>query len=128
MKIHHLIAIAGLSAVLTAPAAAQSIKKVGDDIHHTLKGAGNAVKGGAKDVGDATHRTLQKAGNDTKGGLARTTGIHKVGGSVGAAAEDVSRAGKHVGRSAKRSVKKGSNSAHGELKETGREVKAKIPE
>ena len=123
MRIHHLIALAGLSAVLAAPAGAQSIKKVGDDIHHTLKSAGNGIKGGAKHVGDATHRTLKKAGNDTKGELARTTGIHKVGGSVGEAAEDVSRTSKHIGRRGKRSLKRNSNKAHRELKEEGRDAK-----
>ncbi|HEY5060542.1 MAG TPA: hypothetical protein VII52_03350, partial [Gemmatimonadaceae bacterium] len=85
MRIHHLIAIAGLSAILAAPATAQTIKKVGDDIHNTLKKAGNETKAGAKEVGDATHNALKKAGNGTKTTLGKATGVHKIGGSVGAA-------------------------------------------
>lgn len=126
MRIHHLIAIAGLSVVLAAPATAQTIKKVGDDIHNTLKKAGNETKAGAKDVGDATHNALKKAGNGTKTTLGNATGVHKVGGSVGAAAGEVSRAGKSVGRSAKHTVKKSSNAAHKDLKKEGREAKAQI--
>ena len=126
MRIHYLIAVAGLSAVLAVPAAAQTIKKVGDDIHHTLKKAGNGIKEGAKDVGDATHRTLKKAGNDTKGELGRTTGIHRVGGSVGEAAEDVSNTSKHIGRRAKHSLKRHSSRAHRHLKREGRKAKAEL--
>ncbi|MDB4876938.1 MAG: hypothetical protein JWM41_3384 [Gemmatimonadetes bacterium] len=126
MRIHHLIAVAGLSAALAAPAAAQSIKSVGADIHHGLKTAGNEVKKDAKEVGGATHHELQKAGNGTKTTLGNATGIHKVGGTVGAAAQDVSHAGKSVGRSAKHSLKKNSSAAHHDLKKTGNEAKAEI--
>jgi gas vesicle protein len=126
MRIYHLIAIAGLSVVLATPASAQTIKKIGDDIHHTLKKAGNETKAGAKDVGDAAHNTLKKAGNGTKTTLGNATGIHKIGGTVGAAAGEVSRTGKSVGRSAKHSVKKNSNAAHKSLKKEGREAKAQI--
>ena len=126
MHIYRVLAVAGLSAALAVPAHAQSIKKVGDEVHHTLKSAGNAVKEDAKDVGSATHRTLQKAGNGTKTELGKATGVHKVGGTVGAAAQDVSRAGKSVGRTAKHSVKKSSSAAHRDLKKTGNETKAAI--
>lgn len=126
MRIHHLIMVAGLSAALAAPVAAQSIKSVGDDVHHTLKTAGNAVKGGAKDVGSATHQTLKKAGNGTKTELGKATGIHKVGGSVGKAARSVSRSGKKVARSAKHSVKKGKADAHADLTKTGKDTKAAL--
>jgi hypothetical protein len=126
MRIHLLIAIAGLSAALAAPATAQSIKSVGADIHHTLKSAGNGVKEGAKDVGSATHHTLKRAGNGTKKELGDATGIHKVGGSVGQAAQGVSHAGKKVARSAKHSVKKHKAQAHADLTKTGKDTKAAI--
>jgi hypothetical protein len=126
MRIHQFIIVAGLSAVLAVPAAAQSIKSVGDDIHHTLKTAGNAVKGGAKDVGGAAHHTLKKAGNDTKTELGNATGIHKVGGSVGKGARSVSRSGKKVARSAKRSLKTSKAKAHGELTKAGKDAKASV--
>jgi hypothetical protein len=126
MNIYRLMAVVGLGAALAAPVHAQTIKKIGADVHHTLKSAGNAVKGDAKDVGDATHHELQKAGNGTKTELGKATGIHKVGGSVGAAANDVSRAGKKVGRKAKHSVKKHSSAAHRDLTKSGNDAKAAI--
>jgi hypothetical protein len=126
MRIHYLIVVAGLSAALAAPVAAQSIKSVGDDIHHTLKTAGNDAKGGAKDVGGATHHVLQKAGNGTKTELGNATGIHKVGGTVGAAAKGVSHAGKKLGRSAKHSVKKHKAQAHAALTKSGNDTKADL--
>lgn len=126
MRIHHLIAIAGMSAALAAPAAAQSIKSVGADIHHTLKTAGNDVKGGAKDVGGATHHVLQKAGNGTKTELGKATGIHKVGGTVGEAAQGVSHAGKKIGRRAKHTVKKSKAQAHAELTKDGKDTKSDL--
>jgi hypothetical protein len=126
MRIHHLIVVAGLSAALAAPAVAQSIKSVGADVHHTLKTAGNAVKGGAKDVGSAAHHTLKKAGNGTKTELGEATGIHKVGGSVGRAARSVSRSEKKVARSAKHSLKKHKAHAHADLTKAGKDTKASI--
>jgi hypothetical protein len=126
MKISRLLAVAGLGAALAAPAHAQTIKKIGDGVHHTLKSAGNAVKGGAKDVGDATHNELKKAGNGTKTTLGNATGIHKVGGTVGAAAQDVSHAGKKVARKTKHKVKKSSSAAHRDLQKTGNDAKAEI--
>jgi hypothetical protein len=129
MRIHHLTIIGLLSAALAAPlapAAAQSIQKVGADIHHTLKKAGNEAKADAKDVGSAAHHTLKTAGNDTKTDLGNATGIHKVGGTVGQAAGDVSRTGKHIGRTAKHSVKKSSSTAHHQLKREGNDAKAQI--
>jgi paraquat-inducible protein B len=126
MRIHHFIIVAGLSAALAAPVAAQSIKSVGDDVHHTLKTAGNAVKGGAKDVGSAAHHTLQQAGNGTKTELGKATGIHKVGGSVGKTARSVSRSGKKVARSARHSLKKSKAHAHADLTKAGKDAKATV--
>src|SRR5581483_5706478 len=115
MRIQYLFTALALGAVLAAPAGAQSIKKVGDDIHHVLKKAGNTVKEDAGDVGSAAHQTLTKAGNDTKAQLAKTTGVHTVGGDVGKAAQSVSHASKKAGRSAKSQLKKTSSAAHDSL-------------
>jgi hypothetical protein len=127
MRAHHLLLVAGLSAAIALPAVAQSpVKKVADDTHHVLKSTGRAVKEDAKAVGGETHHVLQKAGNGTKTELGRATGIHKVGGSVGAAAQKVSRTGKHVARKAKHGIKHQSSAAHRELKRDGNDTKAAI--
>jgi hypothetical protein len=129
MRIHHLTIIGLLRAALAAPlapAAAQSIQKVGADIHHTLKKAGNEAKADAKDVGSAAHHTLKTAGNDTKTTLGNATGIHKVGGDVGKAAQTVSRTGKRVGRSAKHTVKRSTSMAHDSLTKAGKNAKAAV--
>ncbi len=122
----HLIIIAGLAAALAAPAHAQSIKKIGSDVHHTLQTAGKDTKEAAKEAGGATHHELQKAGNATKTGLGNATGIHKIGGSVGSAAQSVSRAGKHTARKAKHGVKRGSSKAHNGLTKAGKDAKASL--
>jgi hypothetical protein len=118
--------IAGLSALLAAPAGAQSIKKVGDATHHVLKKSGRAIKQGAKDAGSATHHTLTKAGNATKTTLGNATGIHKIGGDVGKAAQGVSHTGKRLSRKAKHGVKHEASSAHNALTKTGKDAKATI--
>jgi hypothetical protein len=69
---------------------------------------------------------LQKAGNTTKTAAGDVTGIHKVGGSVGQAAQGVSHAGKKVGRSAKKSLKKSSSEVHKDLTKTGKDTKAAV--
>jgi len=119
---------AGLAgSVVTAPAAqAQTLKKVGASVHHTLKKAGNDVKEAAGDVGSAAHKTLTKAGNDTKTAAGNATAIHKVGGTVGATARKVSHGGKKVARSAKHQLKKSKAKAHGELTKAGKDTKADI--
>ena len=129
MRFHQLTIVGLLSAALAVPVAsakAQSIKKVGDDVHHVLKTAGNDAKADAKAVGSATHHTLKTAGNDTKAELGHATGIHKVGGTVGEAAGEVSNTGKHLGRSAKHTLKKKSSKAHRTLKRDGNDAKAQI--
>ncbi|HEX4684563.1 MAG TPA: hypothetical protein VH277_17720 [Gemmatimonadaceae bacterium] len=129
MRIQQLTIVALLSAALAAPvarASAQSIKQIGADVHHTLKTAGNTAKQDAKDAGAATHHALKTTGNDTKATLGHATGIHRVGGTVGEAAGDVSRSGKRVGRSAKHSLKKKSSATHHELTKTGKDAKAQI--
>jgi len=131
MRIHQFILIAGISAAFAAPVSAQGpVKKVADETHHVLKSTGRAVKEDAKATGSATHHVLQKAGNGTKTELGRATGIHKVGGSVGAAAQaaaqKVSRTGKHISRKAKHGVKRKSSAVHRDLKRDGNDAKAAI--
>lgn len=127
MRIQYLLAVAGLSALLAAPAMAQDpIKKVGDETHHVLKKTGKAVKQGAKDAGSATHHTLKKAGNATKAELGDATGIHTVGGDVGKAARSVSHTSKTVSAKAKHSVKKHASRAHNDLTAAGKDAKAEI--
>jgi len=127
MRIQYLLTIAGLSAVLAAPAIAQDpVKKAADETHHVLKKSGNAVKQGAKDAGSATHHTLKKAGNATKTKLGNATGIHTVGGEVGKAAQGVSHTGKHLSRKAKHNLKTTKADAHADLTKAGKDAKADV--
>jgi hypothetical protein len=115
MRIQYFLTVAGLSALLAAPAIAQDpVKKTAD------------VKQGAKDVGSATHHTLKKAGNATKSELGNATGIHTVGGEVGKAAQGVSHKGKHIARKAKHSLKKDKAEAHADLTKAGKDAKADV--
>lgn len=124
MRIHHFLMIAGLSVAIALPAHAQSgVKKVGSDVHHALKTAGNDVKSAAGDVASSTHHALKKAGNATKAESAKVTGVHRVGGDVGKVANDVSRSGKQVGRTAKHDLKTSSAKVHHRLKKTGNKAK-----
>jgi gas vesicle protein len=125
MRIQYLLVVASVSALLAAPAGAQStVKKVGDETHHVLKSTGRAVKEGAKDVGSATHHQLKKAGNGTKKVLGNATGIHKIGGDVGKAANAVSHTSKKIGRNAKAGVKDEKSEAHANLTRAGKDAKA----
>jgi gas vesicle protein len=126
MRIHHALTIVGLSALLAAPASAQSIKKIGDETHHVLKKTGKAVKQTAKDAGSATHNALTKAGNKTKEVGGEVTGIHKVGGDVGKAARKVSHTGKKVGAKAKHTVQDAKSSAHSDLTKAGKDAKETV--
>src|SRR3954470_1079354 len=105
MRIQYALTIAGLSALLAAPAGAQEVKKATDSTHHVLQRTGNGVKHEAKHAGSAAHHELTKAGNATKTTLGNATGIHKVGGDVGKAAHSVSHTGKAVGSKAKHTLK-----------------------
>jgi ElaB/YqjD/DUF883 family membrane-anchored ribosome-binding protein len=127
MRIQHFLLIVGLSAAAAVPAHAQNpVKKAADDAHHVLKSTGRDIKEDAKATGSATHHVLKKAGNGTKTELGRVTGIHRVGGTVGQAAGDVSRTGKHYARKAKHTVKRKSSAAHRELKHEGNDAKRTI--
>lgn len=127
MRIQYLLTVAGLSALLAAPAMAQDpVKKTVDETHHVLQKSGKAVKQDAKDVGSATHHTLKKAGNATKEKLGDATGIHTVGGEVGKAAQGVSHKGKHLARKAKHSIKKNKAEVHADLTKAGKDTKADV--
>lgn len=134
MRIHHLLALAGLTVALAATAQAQDtthkeggVKKVASQVHHALKKTGNAIKDEAGEVASGTHRALKKAGNDTKGEAARVTGdTAHVGGEVGRVANNVSHTGKKLGHHVKHGVKSTSAKAHHKLKKSGNETKAAI--
>ena len=132
MRLHALL-IAGAIGVFgfaagTAHAqdTTSSVKKAGAAVHHTLKKTGNAVKQDAKKVGSATHQALRTTGNKTKTAAGDVTGVHKVGGTVGNAAQSVSRTGKRVARSAKHAVKSGKAAVHHDLQKAGDSTKAAI--
>jgi hypothetical protein len=126
MRVQRFLMTAAVGAFLAAPAGAQSIKKAESEAHHELKKAGNEIKQGTKEAGSATHQTLRKAGNGTKTALGNATGVHKVGGDVGRAAQSVSRGGKKVARKAKHSLKTHKAEAHADLTKTGKDTKAAI--
>lgn len=127
MRIHYALAIAGLSALLAAPAHAQSpVKKAAAETHHVLKKTGKAVKQTAKDAGSATHHALKKAGNATKDEAGEVTGIHKTGGEVGKAAHAVSHTSKTAGAKAKHRVKHAASVTHDSLTKAGKKAKAAI--
>jgi hypothetical protein len=132
MRIYKLLitgAVCGL-AVAAFPAAARAqdstLHKAGAAVHHTLKRTGNAVKRDAKKAGSATHQTLRAAGNKTKTVAGNATGVHKVGGSVGAAAQKVSRVGKSAARSTKAGVKSSKAAVHHDLQKMGDSTKAAV--
>jgi hypothetical protein len=132
MRIHKLLitgAVFGL-AVAAFPAAARAqegtLHKTGAAAHHTLKKSGNAVKRDSKKAGSATHQTLRAAGNKTKTVAGNVTGIHKVGGSVGAAAQKVSHVGKSAARSTKAGVKSSKAAVHHDLQRMGDSTKAAV--
>lgn len=126
MRVQRYLITALISALLAAPAGAQSIKKVSSEAHHELKKTGNGIKAGAKEAGSATHQALTTAGNATKTELGNVTGIHKVGGDVGKAARSVSRREKKLARTAKHRLKKSKASVHGDLTKAGKDTKAAI--
>lgn len=127
MRIQYALAIVGLSALLAAPAHAQStVKKTADETHHVLKKTGKALKQTAKDAGSTTHHALKKAGNKTKEEAGEVTGIHKTGGDVGKAARAVSHTGKKVGAKAKHTVKHAASVTHDSLTTAGKDAKAAI--
>jgi hypothetical protein len=133
MRIHNLLIAGALAALVVTAGSARAqdttqspVKKAGAAVHHTLKKTGNGVKQGAKKVGSTTHQALRTAGNKTKTAAGDVTGVHKVGGTVGSAAQSVSRGGKSVARSAKSGVKSSKATVHHSLQKTGDSTKAAI--
>lgn len=134
MRIHQLLALAGLTVALAATAGAQDttsqpggLKKVASQVHHALKKTGNAVKDEAGEVAASTHHVLKKTGNHIKGEAARATGdTTQVGGDVGKAAHHISHAGKKLGHHVKHGVKSTAAKAHHALKKTGKEAKTTV--
>jgi len=132
MRIYKLL-ITGVAVGLAAaafPASARAqegtLHKTGAAVHHTLKKTGNAVKRDAKKAGSATHQTLRAAGNRTKTVAGDVTGVHKVGGSVGASAQKVSHVGKSAARSTKAGVKSSKAAVHHNLQKMGDSTKAAV--
>jgi hypothetical protein len=134
MHIRYMIAGLVVAGALTAPLGAQDtaakkpggLNKVAHDVSKTVKKAGQDTKAEVHRDATKTHQTLQKAGNDTKTATGNATGIHKVGGSVGDAAQTVSHAGKAVGSKTKSSVKKTAAAAHKELTKDGKDTKEAV--
>jgi hypothetical protein len=127
MRIQYALAILGLSALLAAPAHAQStVKKAADEAHHGLNKTGTGLKQTATDAGSATHHVLKKAGNATKDEAGEVTGIHKTGGTVGKAAKSVSHTSKKLGAEAKHTVKHAASATHDSLTEAGKDAKAAV--
>ena len=100
------------------------LNKVAHDVSKTVKKAGRDTKAEVKRDASKAHATLTDAGNDTKTAAGNATGIHKVGGDVGKAAQAVSSTSKKTGRKAKHSLKKASSAAHNDLTKAGKDAKA----
>jgi hypothetical protein len=120
-----------IAGALVAPLGAQDttakkpggVSKVAHDVSSTVKKAGRDTKAEVKRDASKSHDELTKAGNGTKTTLGDATGIHKVGGDVGKAADAVSSESKKAGRSAKGELKKGTSEAHDQLTKAGKAVK-----
>jgi hypothetical protein len=132
MRLYRLLitgAVFGI-AVAAHPASAHAqdgtLHKAGAAVHHTLKKTGIAVKRDSKKAGGATHQTLRTVGNKTKTVAGDVTGVHKVGGSVGAAAQKVSHVGKSAARSTKAGVKSSKAAVHHDLQKMGDTTKAAV--
>jgi hypothetical protein len=134
MRIRYMLAATIVAGALAAPLHAQDttakkpggLNKVAHDVSATAKKAGRDTKAEVHRDATTGHQDLKKAGNDTKTVAGDATGIHKVGGSVGAAAESVSHAGKTVGTKTKSAVKSASDTAHSHLTKAGKDVKKDV--
>ena len=134
MPIHTLLIAGAIAAIAVTAGSARAqepdhpsgVQKAGAAVHHTLKKTGNATKRDVKKVGSATHQVLKKSGNNVKSVGGEVTGIHKVGGTVGNAAQSVSRTGKSVGRAAKHDLKSSKARVHHGLQKAGDSTKAAI--
>lgn len=136
----HGIRLALLASAVTliaaGPARAQDsdnkpggLNKVAQDVSKTLKKAGRDTKAEVHRDASKTHHALQDAGNDTKSELKKTTGIkgsqadHP--GGLNKVARKISHGTKKLGRKARAEKDEAKSEVHGELTETGKEVKEK---
>jgi hypothetical protein len=127
-----MICAALIAGAFAAPLSAQDtatvkkpagLSKVAHDVSKTAKKAGKDTKAEVKRDADKAHGALKTTGNETKTAAGNATGIHKIGGDVGAAAESVSRASKKTGAAAKSELKEGSSKAHAQLTKAGKAAK-----
>ncbi|MDB4877787.1 MAG: hypothetical protein JWM41_4233 [Gemmatimonadetes bacterium] len=134
MKIRYMLAGMLVAGAFVAPLRAQDtaakkpggLNKIARDVSKTAKKAGQDTKAEVHRDASKTHQVLQKAGNDTKTATGNATGIHKVGGDVGKAAQAVSTTSKTTGRKAKKAVKKTSSAAHNDLTKMGKAAKDSV--
>lgn len=127
MKIHYLLAVAGvMAAAAPVKAHAQSVKDVGENVHKTLKKAGNDSKAELKRASSGAHRALKANGNEVKEDAGDVTGDVKAPAPLDSAARKISHASKKSGARAKHALKKNASKAHHKLKKSGNEAKATI--
>ena len=134
MRIRYMVAAALFAGALAAPLRAQDttghkpggLNKVAHDVSKTVKKAGRDTKAEVHRDASTAHQELRKAGNETKTVAGNATGIHKVGGSVGDAAQAVSHTSKKAGAKAKHAVKSTAANVHGELTKDGKETKEAV--
>jgi len=134
MRIHTMVAGLLVAGALMTPLRAQDttgkkpggLNKIAHDVSKTVKKAGRDTKAEVHRDASKSHEVLTKAGNDTKTAAGDATGIHKVGGSVGAAAKSVSHVSKKTGAKAKHTVKKAASATHSELTKDGKDTKEAV--
>jgi hypothetical protein len=114
---------APLHAQDTAATKPGGLNKVAHDVSKTVKKAGRDTKAEVHRDASTAHQELRKAGNETKTATGNATGIHKVGGDVGKAAQAVSHTSKKAGAKAKHEVKSTAADAHAGLTKAGKAAK-----
>lgn len=128
MKIRYLFAMAAVMAA-AAPlkvVKAQSPKEAAENVHKTLKKAGNDTKAEIKRDASGAHRALKANGNEAKEEAGEVTGPVKAPAPIDKAAHQVSHASKMAGRHAKHGVRKSAHKAHHALKKAGNETKESL--
>lgn len=128
MKIRYLMALAAVMAA-AAPlkvVKAQSPKEAAENVHKTLKKAGNDTKAEIKRDAAGAHRALKANGNEAKEEAGEVTGPVKTPAPIDKAAHSVSHASKKAGRHAKHVIRKSANKTHHALKKAGNETKADL--
>lgn len=102
------------------------LNKVAHDVSSTVKKAGRDTKAEVHRDASKAHEALKTTGNEAKTEAGEATGVHKVGGDVGKAAEAVSSTSKKTGRKAKHHLKKAASAAHDSLSKAGKSAKAEV--